>query len=96
MFDNEVEGEGVGRAVFGGELFEQLDGVVEVGGEAEGADGDVGGGGVGRNGGGEHKIKGLVDRGESGGMGMGMGEEDVEGGAVGGEGREGFGDVVEE
>ena len=52
--DEEVEGVGVRGAVFGGEFFDQFDGVVEATGRAEGPDGDVGGGSVGGDPGGQH------------------------------------------
>lgn len=54
MLDEEVEGVGVRGAVFGGEFFDQFDGVVEATGRAEGPDGDVGGGSVGGDPGGQH------------------------------------------
>jgi len=54
VLHEEVEGVGVRRAVFGGEFFDQFNGVVKVGGGAQGADRNIGRGGVRSDAGGVH------------------------------------------
>lgn len=46
MFDEEIEGVGIRKAVLLGKLLDEFDGVVDGCSETEGADRDVDGGGV--------------------------------------------------